>query len=83
MSAYIVGQITIHDRPEYEKYLAGVTDTLVSFDGRVLVASEVVEVLEGNWPANRTVVVEFPSMDAAKGWYESPSYRTVVQHRIS
>jgi len=79
--AYIVGQVVIHDHAEYEKYLAGVMDTLTPFDCRVLVASEEVEVLEGSWPATRTVVLEFPSIDHAKRWYKSPKYQTVVQHR--
>jgi uncharacterized protein (DUF1330 family) len=91
MHAYLIGQTAIHDRPEYEKYLerpeyekylAGVMDTLVPFGARVLVVSEQVDVLEGAWPANRTVVLEFLSMDKAKGWYESPSYRAIVQHRF-
>jgi hypothetical protein len=41
-----------------------------------------VEVLEGTWTATRTVVVEFPSMDHAKRWYESPKYKSIVQHRF-
>jgi uncharacterized protein (DUF1330 family) len=49
----------------------------------VLVASEAVQILEGTWPANRTVVLEFPSTDAANAWYESPNYRAIVQHRFN
>jgi uncharacterized protein (DUF1330 family) len=82
MPAYLVGQITIHDRSEYEKYLAGVMDTFAPFDGRVLAVDEEVEVLEGTWPATRTVVLEFPSMDHARRWYESPNYKSIVQHRF-
>ena len=82
MPAYLIGQITIHDNAEYEKYVAGVRDTFAPFDGRVLVAANEVEVLEGPWPATRTVVVEFPSMDHAKRWYQSPKYQAVVQHRF-
>ena len=82
MPAYLIGQITIHDNAEYEKYVAGVRETFAPFDGRVLVAANEVEVLEGPWPANRTVVVEFPSIDHAKRWYQSPHYQAVVQHRF-
>jgi uncharacterized protein (DUF1330 family) len=82
MPAYLVGQITIHDYAEFEKYLAGVGPTLAPFDGRLLVAADQVEVLEGSWPATRTVVVQFPSMDHANGWYQSPDYQSVVQYRF-
>ena len=82
MPAYLIGQVTIHDRVEYEKYLAGVMNTFAPFDGRPLVAADEVEVLEGTWTATRTVVVEFPSKDHAKRWYESPKYKSIVQHRF-
>jgi uncharacterized protein (DUF1330 family) len=67
--------VTIHDHAEYEKDLAGIMDTLSPFDGCPLVAANEVEELEGTWTATRTVVVEFPSMDHAKGWHESPKYK--------
>jgi uncharacterized protein (DUF1330 family) len=66
MPAYLIGQVAIHGRAEYEKYLAGVMETLAPFDGRPLVAADEVEVLKGTWTATRTVVIEFPSMDHAK-----------------
>jgi uncharacterized protein (DUF1330 family) len=82
MPAYLIGQITIHDPAEYKKYVEGVWETFAPFDARVLVAADEVEVLEGPWPATRTVVVEFPSMDHAERWYRSPQYQSVVQHRF-
>lgn len=82
MPAYLIGQVTIHDPAEYEKYLTGFMDAFAPFDGRVLVAAEDVEVLEGTWPRTRTVVLEFPSLDHAKRWYESPRYQVIAQHRF-
>ena len=82
MPAYIVGQVTIHDLTEYNKYLAGFFEAFAPFEGRVLVASDQVEVIEGQWPKTRTVVLEFPSMDHAKRWYNSPDYQALAQHRF-
>ena len=82
MPAYLIGQVTVHDSAEYDKYLAGFMDAFAPFDGRVLVATEDVEVLEGTWPRTRTVVLEFPSMAHAKRWYESPNYQAIAQHRF-
>jgi uncharacterized protein (DUF1330 family) len=67
MPAYVIGQVTVHDSAEYEKYLAGFMDAFAPFDGRVLVAANDVDVLEGMWPRTRTVVLEFPSMEHAQG----------------
>lgn len=82
MPAYVVGQVTVHDPVEYNKYMAGFMDAFAPFGGRVLAAAEDAEVLEGEWPRGRTVVLEFPSMAQAKSWYESPKYQAIVQHRF-
>jgi uncharacterized protein (DUF1330 family) len=82
MPAYLIGQVTIHDSAEYEKYVAGFMEAFAPFEGRVLVATEYIEVLEGTWPRTRTVVLEFPSMEHAKRWYESPAYQSIAQHRF-
>ena len=39
------------------------------------------EVLEGD-PAEGVVIVQFPSMDEAKAWYESPAYQDAKAHRL-
>ena len=39
------------------------------------------EVLEG--PASEgVVIVEFPALEAAKAWYDSPAYREAREHRF-
>lgn len=82
MPAYLIAQVTVHDSAEYQKYVAGVAATFAPFEGRVLVSAANVEVLEGTWPQARTVILEFPSMENAKRWYESPAYQSVAQHRF-
>ena len=32
------------------------------------------ETLEGEWPERRRVVIEFPSVEAAKQWWDSSEY---------
>lgn len=39
------------------------------------------EVLEGD-PAEGVVIVQFPSMEEAKAWYESPAYQDAKTHRL-
>jgi uncharacterized protein (DUF1330 family) len=48
----------------------------------VLVASDQVDVIEGEWPKALMVVLEFPSMDHAKRWYNSAAYKALAQHRF-
>lgn len=40
----------------------------------VLAVHEGPEVLEGEWHGDRTVVLEFESVEAARAWYESAEY---------
>jgi uncharacterized protein (DUF1330 family) len=37
--------------------------------------------LEGPDDARRTVVLRFPSLDAATGWYNSEAYTEAIKHR--
>jgi uncharacterized protein (DUF1330 family) len=39
-------------------------------------------VLEGEWAHPRTVIIEFPSREAAEGWYNSPAYQKIISLRL-
>jgi len=45
--------------------------------GRYLARGGDVEVLEGEMPAGRTVLLEFPNMRAALDWYRGDEYREI------
>ena len=81
MSVYIIAQISIHDRAEYDKYSNGFMDVFERFNGELLVVSENPLVVEGEWPYTRTVVIRFPSAEDARRWYESPEYQKIAEHR--
>ncbi len=82
MSVYIIAEITITDREQYRRYEAGFMDVFGDFEGRILAVDEAPEVLEGEWPATRTVLIEFPSAAAAHAWYDSAAYQELAQHRF-
>ena len=83
MSAYIVAKITIHDRDRYGQYEAGFMDIFARHDGRMLAVDEAPEVIEGEWPVTRTVLVEFPDAAAMHAWYDSEDYQALAQHRFA
>lgn len=82
MFGYIIAGINVHDPREYREYLAGFMDAFKQYDGEILVATDNSEVLEGEWPAERTVVLKFPSVDRAREWYQSEKYQRIAQHRF-
>jgi uncharacterized protein (DUF1330 family) len=68
------------DAAEMAIYQDAVGATFAGHDVKLLAAYGKHEVVEGE-PTEGMVVVEFPSFEAAKAWYESPAYRKVREHR--
>ena len=82
MSAYVVfiREQTL-DRAELDTYFKEVKATFAGHELKVLANYRPQEDLEGS-PTEGTVIGEFPSMEAAKAWYDSPPYRKVREHRF-
>ena len=81
MSIYLIANLNIHDRDRYAQYEAGFLEIFEKYNGRILAVDEDQEILEGDYDATRTVLIEFPSHDAAKAWYESEAYQELAEHR--
>jgi len=82
MKAYSIVQLDVTDPVPYEAYRKEVLPTIAAFGGRFLVRGGKVTTLEGDWPFARTVVIEFPSREAAEGWYHSPAYQKILPLRL-
>lgn len=78
---YVVAQIQIEDRETYRTYEAGFGDVFEKYEGRVLSVSEDPELIEGDWPWTRTVLIHFPSSAALHAWYDSEEYQELAEHR--
>jgi uncharacterized protein (DUF1330 family) len=82
MSAYaIFTREKTLNQAEMDIYHAQVQATLAPHDVKLLAAYGPFEDLEG-LPTEGTVIAEFPTMEAAKAWYDSPAYREVRLHRF-
>jgi uncharacterized protein (DUF1330 family) len=72
---YVLANITtIKDPVRYEDYRRLVTPTLDKYGGRFIVRGGNVEALEGTWRPGRLVIIEFPSAERARAWWNSPEY---------
>lgn len=82
MAAYIVGRVNLHDPETYKNYTAQTPDSIARFGGKFIVRGGRNELLEGDNPEfNRVVVIEFPSYEQAKAWYQSPQYQEILPIR--
>ena len=73
MAAYFVWHNRIHDAEKMQEYLSKVLETMAPYHPEVVVLDEHVQVVEGNAPGPRTIVIKFDSRDTAMAWYNCPS----------
>jgi uncharacterized protein (DUF1330 family) len=81
VAAYVVYQGEVTDPERYDEYKTKAAATIVAAGGRYLVRGGDVDVLEGEAPAGRTVVLEFPTMQAALDWYRGDEYTEIRKLR--
>ena len=82
MAAYLIADVQVTDAKVFEEYRALVPATVQQYGGRFLVRGGKMETMEGNRPFTRLVVIEFPSMEQAKRWYDSEEYRRPKEIRF-
>lgn len=81
MSAYILVECDVLDAERYEAYKALAPAAIARYGGRYLARGGETVTLEGDWKPARVVVLEFPSLDAARAFYDSPEYRAAREKR--
>ena len=74
MAAYIIADVEIKDPVRYAEYITIVPATIARYEGRFVVRGGRTEPLEGAWTPKRIVVLEFPTFERAKAWWDSDEY---------
>jgi uncharacterized protein (DUF1330 family) len=94
VAAYSITEVEILDGEGERRYTEMATAAIEHYGGRFLVPATEPIVAEGGgwggWPAEgRIVIIEFPSMDQLRAWYDSPEYaparalaKTVLDRRL-
>lgn len=83
MAVYALAQLKIHDRPTYDRYMAGFMPVLMQYKGRLLAADEAPRVLEGQWERDKVVLVAFEDAAAFRAWATSPEYTAIAKDRLA
>jgi len=74
MPAYLIVETKITDPEQYEHYKAAAPAALAAYGGKYVARGGETAVLEGDWDPSRLVVLEFPDLESAKRFYDSPEY---------
>lgn len=83
MLAYVIVEVRVTNPEPYAAYrdLAGAS--VARHGGRFLVRGGASTPLEGEWQPQRFVVIEFPSVEAAKAFYFSDDYQEALKVRLA
>ena len=84
MKYYAVAEIEITDRSWVSAYVQNVTRLVEQCGGRYLARTSRVERFEGERKLPQIfLIIEWPSQEAAKAFYESEEYRPYRQSRMA
>jgi uncharacterized protein (DUF1330 family) len=84
MPAYIAFLIDIHDQAAFGDYARAAAPTYPAYGGGIALRGPIAEVIEGTLEVGhdtRLVVLEFPSLEQARAWWDSDEYRALVKLR--
>ncbi|WP_099867214.1 DUF1330 domain-containing protein [Pararhizobium haloflavum] len=79
---YWIARVDVRDPERYKDYVSTAKPAFEQYGARFLVRGGEVDALEGTARA-RNVVIEFPSVEAARDCYNSPAYQEAKAIRQS
>jgi len=80
--AFVLMQAEMTDPDTFfTKYAVPAEVEITANGGNAQVATFGKKVLEGAWDNNWTIMLKFPSVEAATTWYYSPGYQNVIPYR--
>lgn len=68
MAAYVISEVEVLDEEIAASYRVLAQASIEAFGGRYLVRGAEAEVVEGSPSRRRIVIIEFPTMAAARAW---------------
>jgi uncharacterized protein (DUF1330 family) len=81
VTVYAIAALKFTDRAAYDRYQAAFMDVFVRHPGTLLAADEAPLPIEGEWDADKVVLMSFPDEAAFRGWSESAEYQHISQDR--
>jgi uncharacterized protein (DUF1330 family) len=82
MAAYILVDMTIHDKDGYSTYPPLAWPIIEKHGGKVTHRISDFETVEGGWLPKRVVIIEFPNREAAAAFINDPDYVPVKDIRL-
>ena len=81
MSAYVVIRVKVSEPSLLKDYQKVAPAAIEKYDGKLIVRGGELSTLEGPEEKRRIVIIEFPSLDKAKEFYNSKEYKEAIELR--
>ncbi len=81
MAAYLIGHVTIKNDTLWQEYVAGVQESLLPYESKIVFRGKLISVLAGSHEYDQVVVIEFDDSAALEGWYRSEKYQSLIPTR--
>jgi uncharacterized protein (DUF1330 family) len=82
VAAYALVEIEVTDPEAYARYREQVPEIIAAYGGKYLVRGGATETVEGAWQPKRLVILEFPSMERLREFYNAPEYAALKDLRL-
>jgi len=81
MASYLVGQISIKDSNLWQQYVAGVAESLLPFESKIIFRGNRTATLAGENDRDLVVVIEFADQAILENWFNSEKYQSFIPLR--
>jgi uncharacterized protein (DUF1330 family) len=83
MPGYLIANIDVIDPAGFERYRTEVPPVIAQFGGRYIVRGAELRHAEGAMPLKRLVILEFPTLDVVRAFYDSAEYAPLLALRLA
>ncbi len=83
MKGYLIANVDVQNPEAYEAYRSRTAEIVARHDGRFLVRGGRIEIREGMPAIHRLVILEFPSIEQARIFYDSDDYQAILPDRTN
>ncbi len=81
MFGFVIIELEVFNQKILEEYKKLAPDIIKAFNGKLIVRGGQKIALEGNWNPERLIIIQFPSFETAKAWYDSEMYKEASIYR--
>ena len=82
LPVHVIANLVVEDAERYRKYEEGFFPILKRHGGQFITYDDKTETFEGEAPPpGRLVILQFPSENAAREWYNDADYQELSEHR--